>query len=78
MIAPRKDAARPTKKTDTRSKNLDGESVEVDALPPVELRQLVSDCIEPHIDADLSKQTKRIEELERESLREFAQNWGAA
>ena len=78
MIAPRKDAARPTKKTDTRSKKFDGESVEVDALLPVELRQLVSDCIEPHTDADLSKQTKGVEELEKASLREFAQSWGAA
>ncbi len=69
---------RPTKKTDTRSKNFDGEGVEVDALPPAELRQLVSDCIARHIDADLLTETKRIEELERESLREFAQNWGAA
>ena len=69
---------RPTKKTDSRSRNFEGESVEVDAIPPADLRQLVHDCIEQHIDPHALAETKRIEELEKESLREFAQNWGAA
>ena len=69
---------RPTKKTDSRSRNFEGESVEVDAIPPADLRQLVHDCIEQHIDPHVLAETKRIEELEKESLREFAQNWGAA
>lgn len=41
---------RPTKKTDSRSKNFEGESVEVDAIRPTELRQLVRDTITQHID----------------------------
>jgi hypothetical protein len=41
---------RPTKRSDTRSKTFEGESVEVDAIPPATLRQLVRDCIEQHVD----------------------------
>lgn len=43
---------RPTKKTDSRSKNFEGESVEVDAILPATLRALVSECITHHIDQD--------------------------
>lgn len=67
---------RPTKKSDSRSKNFVGESVEVDAIPPATLRQLVSDCIEQHVDTDQLEVTKLIEESERKSLRDFAQSWG--
>lgn len=66
---------RPTKKSDSRSKNFVGESVEVDAIPPATLRQLVSKCIEQHIDSDLLDVTKLIEESERDSLRDFMQKW---
>ena len=37
---------RPTKATDTRAKNFTGESVEVDAIPPAQLRSLVRNAIE--------------------------------
>ncbi|MCX6924086.1 MAG: hypothetical protein NT154_12885, partial [Verrucomicrobia bacterium] len=37
---------RPTKTTDSRSRRFDGESVEVDAVPPATLRGLVRSCIE--------------------------------
>src|SRR5262249_24048740 len=43
---------RPTKTTDSRAKNFDGESVEVDAIEPDVLRQMVRDCIENHIDPE--------------------------
>jgi hypothetical protein len=39
---------RPTKQTDSRSKDFDGESVEVDAIPPQELRTLAEACITMH------------------------------
>ena len=40
---------RPTKKSDSRSKNWNGDdSVELDAIPPNLLRQLVRDAIERH------------------------------
>lgn len=53
---------RPTKQTDSRSKNFEGESVEVDAIPPAQLRSLVRGCIERHIDRDALRRTKQIEE----------------
>jgi hypothetical protein len=41
---------RPTKKTDSRAKGFRGESIEVDAIPPDILRELVREQIEQHID----------------------------
>lgn len=67
---------RPTKQTDTRSKNFVGDSVEVDAIPPAKLRGLVSDCITRHIDQDVLDKTLKIERLERDTLQEIAEEWG--
>jgi hypothetical protein len=62
---------RPTKTSDTRHKNFDGESVEVDAIPPSDLREMVEECIEFHVDADALERTKRIERAEREMMKEI-------
>ncbi len=62
---------RPTKQSDTRSKNFEGESVEVDAIHPDILRRMVNECIEQHIDYGLLEKTSMIENAERESLRKF-------
>jgi hypothetical protein len=59
---------RPTKKTDSRSKNFKGESVELDAIAPADLRVLVEDCILRHIDFDALERLEAIEEQERETL----------
>jgi len=59
---------RPTKNTDSRSKNFSGESVEVDAIPPAVLRGLVKECIEKHIDRRALARTRKIEAAERETL----------
>ncbi len=69
---------RPTKKapvagqarkgTDTRAKNFEGESVEVDAIPPDQLRELVEECITEHINDDVLERTRTVEKAERESL----------
>ena len=59
---------RPTKKTDTRAKGFVGESVEVDAISPDRLRQLVSDCIEQHINPVALKKTRRAERAEQDTL----------
>lgn len=64
---------RPTKKSDSRSKSFKGESVEVDAIPPPELRQLVSDCIERHVDRRALEVTKAAEQSEREILTTMSQ-----
>jgi hypothetical protein len=59
---------RPTKKADTRAKKFNGESVEVDAIPPDELRQLCRDCITRHVDLSVLQRTEQIEAAERETL----------
>lgn len=69
---------RPTKVTDSRSKNFSGESVEVDAIPPTQLRDLVRGCIEKHIDRRLLRRTRKVEAAERETLvaiRQQMQRW---
>ena len=59
---------RPTKKKDPRSKNFKGDSVEVDALPPHVIRELVEDAISQHIDEQAWQREKEIEEMERETF----------
>ena len=62
---------RPTKKSDSRSKNFKGESVEVDAIPPDLLKGMAAECIERHIDAEILARTRMVENYERASLNEF-------
>jgi hypothetical protein len=62
---------RPTKKSDSRSKGFEGESVEVDAIPPWDLRQLARDLIVSHIDPQVYDRTLATEQLERESLQQI-------
>jgi len=59
---------RPTKRSDTRSRNWRGGSVELDAIPANVLREMVEDCITQHIDEAELERIKRIESLERETL----------
>jgi hypothetical protein len=59
---------RPTKTTDTRAKNFTGSSVELDAIPPDKLRDLVRGCIERHIDQEQMKVLRVAEESERSTL----------
>jgi hypothetical protein len=66
--------SRPTKKTDTRAKHFTGDSVEVDAIPPAQLRQLARDCIERHIDKRLLKRTQTVEAAERDTLETIVRN----
>jgi hypothetical protein len=63
---------RPTKKTDTRSKNFRGESVEVDAIDPPTLRAMVKEVIMRHIDRDEVARLEVIEKEERETLSALA------
>jgi hypothetical protein len=65
---------RPTKKTDSRSKNFVGESVEVDAIEPRRLKQICRECIEQHIDHKAHLSLMKIELEERATLREIAAN----
>ncbi|WP_019011277.1 hypothetical protein [Deinococcus aquatilis] len=63
---------RPTKATDSRAKTFRGESVEVDAIPPLQLRELTRGCIERHLDQRRLGQLQRIEQEERGQLLEIA------
>jgi hypothetical protein len=73
-------ATRPTKQTDSRLASFGGEeSVEVDAIPPQELRALVRDCIRRHIDEDAHDVLQVAEDSERDILkRMIARQWNAA
>lgn len=59
---------RPTKKSDPRYKNFEGESVELDAIPPKHLQDLVTGIIRSNIDTGLYDRTLQIEKVERENL----------
>ena len=59
---------RPTKATDSRSAGWRGGSVEVEAIPPRTLRQLVTDAIERHIDEEEWDRIKAAEDSEADIL----------
>jgi hypothetical protein len=69
---------RPTKTSDTRAWSFDGESVEVDAIDPEDLRSLVRGAIESHIDQDALAVIEAAEESEREILERIAATAGGA
>lgn len=62
---------RPTKQTDKRAKNFEGDSCELDAIPPAKLRGLVEDVIFRHISREEVQRVKDIEEHERNVLRQL-------
>lgn len=70
---------RPTKKSDTRSKSFEGGSVEVDAIPPQQLRDLCRQLVEQHVDQGDLEITLAAEESEREILSQLADyDWSEA
>jgi 5S rRNA maturation endonuclease (ribonuclease M5) len=66
---------RPTKTSDTRAKKFrqvhGTESVELDAIPPDELRNLVRAAIDRHMDSWRLEQFRMVEREERQTLREM-------
>jgi hypothetical protein len=70
--------SRPTKQTDTRAKKFRGDSVELDAIPAHQLRELIRDAIERHIDRQQLKVIRAAEESEREILGKWAEIIGGA
>jgi hypothetical protein len=68
---------RPTKTTDSRSKNFADESVEVDAIPPGTLRELVRSCILRHIDKDALERLEMVEAAEKETMLRISEAWQA-
>jgi hypothetical protein len=63
---------RPTKKTDTRARGFAGESVEVDAIPAPELRRVLTEAIERHVDRRSLDITRVYEKNERDTLLKLA------
>jgi hypothetical protein len=59
---------RPTKKSDSRSKNFGDISVELDAIDPNVLRGLVEQTIERHLPAAQFEVLKAAEESERDVI----------
>ena len=70
--------SRPTKRTDTRSRDWVGDSIELDAILPDRLRDLVRTNIESHVDEDQLDRIRVAEAAERESLRDFARGFKAS
>lgn len=62
---------RPTKQTDSRSHSFIGESVELDAIPPSKLREIVREHIGRHITTEQVGKIKNIERLEKESVQDY-------
>ena len=68
---------RPTKTTDSRAARWGGgnDSVELDAIPPNTLRDLVRECIERHMPRPELERLKAIEDEERQQLLDFLASW---
>ena len=65
---------RPTKKSDSRAKTFKGDSVELDAVHPDMLRQIVQEAIEQHLPEHQLDTLQVAEESERQILQMFAQD----
>lgn len=64
---------RPTKRDrNHHASNFEGESVEVDAMPPAVLKNLLTEAIEQFMDSDQLRILREAEASEREQLRIFA------
>jgi hypothetical protein len=68
--------SRPTKQTDSRAKGFSDVSVELDAIPPDELRNLVRTCIEVHLPANQLRVLQAAEQSERDILLSWVQQDG--
>ena len=69
------------KKTDTRyrtfSERFGDVAVELDAMPPRELQNLLRECIEAEIDLDRFQSEKMQEEVDQEAIKEFREEASA-
>ncbi len=63
---------RPTKQTDARAAGFDGDSVELDAIPPDRLRALVENAIRGHVDLRQVELVETVEHEEREVIYRLA------
>ena len=68
---------RPTKATDSRSRNFQGQSVELDAIPPNLLRSLARECINQHVQEDVLQGLALVEAEERRVLEYIGRELGS-
>lgn len=59
---------RPTKASDPRSHKFDGDSVELDALPPRQLRAIVAHALRSQIDQRIWRRSEKADEADRQKL----------
>jgi hypothetical protein len=79
MIAEFALPTRPTKRHgNSHANNFEGDSVELDALPPSALRELVREVIERHVSPEATEALRVAEESERELLRAWRPGQGGA
>ena len=70
--------SRPTKASDSRTRNwTGGDSVELDAIHPADLRDIVRTAIERHIEEEKLAKLRIAEESERELLKAWRPNRAA-
>jgi hypothetical protein len=67
---------RPTKTSDSRARAFAGKSVELDAIPPAKLREIIDNCITQHVDPDRLARTEMIEREEQNALFAFREAVG--
>jgi hypothetical protein len=67
---------RPTKKSGSHGRHFKGRSVELDAIPAQQLRLMVRECIEQHVDQRAFEITKIAEGNERELLARLCEQLG--
>lgn len=65
---------RPAKRSDPEAAKFGSEAVELDAIPPDKLLELVEDAIETHVDIDAWKIEQHYEQSERQLLERLATN----
>lgn len=70
--------SRPTKATDSRAKNFGAVSVELDAIPPAQLRGLVEQAINRHLPQDQLQVLQEAERSERDLLSGLVDRIGRA
>jgi hypothetical protein len=63
---------RPTKKQDPRAAKFRGESVELDAIPPKQFRQLIRDGLMRWIDQDDVTRSNRAEKRDKRQIHKIA------
>jgi hypothetical protein len=68
---------RPTKRNDQRGKSFKGDSVEVDAIPPGALRELLRVAILRHREQDLYEKHSRAQNRDRRQLKTFSRRVAA-